>query len=78
MSIKLFKIHRWYDYEITADVHIGENIHENEYPTEVIRIHHTFFFKSKRKQRVMLRLLIWWSIKHYFKTLFKSNGNENN
>lgn len=71
MSIKLFKSYRWFGYEVTADVHIGENIQENEYPTEVIRIHHTFFFKSKRKQRVMLRLLIWWAVKHYFKTLFK-------
>ena len=71
MSIKLFKRHTWFGYDVTADVYIGENLNENDYPTEVIAIHHTFFFKSKRKQRVMLRLLIWWAVKHYFKTLFK-------
>jgi hypothetical protein len=78
MSVKLFKKHKWYDYEVTADVHIGENLRANDYPTEVVTVHHTFFFKSKRKQRAVLRLLIWWSVKHYFKTLIKSNGNKNN
>lgn len=72
MSIKLFKRHRWFDYDVTADVHIGENLNQNDYPTEVVTIHHTLFFKSKRKQRVVLRMLIWWSIKHYFKTLFQN------
>jgi hypothetical protein len=72
MSIKIFKRHRWFDYDVTADVHIGENLNENDYPTEVVTIYHTLFFKSNRKQRVVLRMLIWWSIKHYFKTLFKN------
>lgn len=38
---------------------------------EVIRIHALFFKKPLKKQRAVLRLLIWWSIKYYFKTLFK-------
>lgn len=71
MSIKLFKRFRWFGYDVTADVLIGENVNKNDYPTEVVTIHHTLFFKTKRKQRAILRLLIWWSIKHYFKTLFK-------
>lgn len=40
-------------------------------PEEVIKIHAVFFKKSYNKQRAVLRLLIWWSIKHYFKILFK-------
>ncbi len=38
---------------------------------EVVTIHSIFFRKSARKQRNVLRMLIWWSIKHYFKILFK-------
>jgi hypothetical protein len=70
MSIKLFKRHRWFDYNVTADVHIGENLNKNSYPTEIVTIHHMFFFKSKRKQRLILVILMYWSIKHFFKTLF--------
>jgi hypothetical protein len=42
-----------------------------ERPQEVVRIYPSFFKKSYRKQRATLRLLIWWSIKRYFKILFK-------
>lgn len=38
---------------------------------EVIRIHYKFFNKPIKKQRAVLRILIWWSIKYYIKTLFK-------
>jgi hypothetical protein len=38
---------------------------------EVIKIHHKFFQKPYKNQKAALRLLIWWSIKHYFKILFK-------
>jgi len=38
---------------------------------EVVRIHTTLFDKSYKKQRKVMRMLIWWSIKHYFKILFK-------
>jgi len=38
---------------------------------EVVTIHAAFFKKPAHKQRFVLRLLIWWSIKHYFKILFK-------
>ena len=38
---------------------------------EVIKIHYKFFQKPYKNQRAALRLLIWWSIKHYFKILFK-------
>lgn len=34
---------------------------------EVITVHSAFFKKSKRKQRLALRLFIWWAIKQYFK-----------
>lgn len=56
------------------DIYIGEIKElENhfEIPEEVIRIHAIFFKKSCKKQRETLRMLIWWSIKHYFKILFK-------
>lgn len=38
---------------------------------EVVTIHASFFKKPAHKQRFVLRILIWWSIKHYFKILFK-------
>jgi hypothetical protein len=38
---------------------------------EVIKIHYKFFQKPYKNQKAALRLLIWWSIKHYFKILFK-------
>lgn len=60
------------------DLTINEDISEKakrgeviEMPEEVIRIHSVFFKKSYKKQRETLRMLIWWSIKHYFKILFK-------
>ena len=41
------------------------------YQTEVIRVYQQFFKETKSKQRRALRIFIWWSIKHYFTTLFK-------
>lgn len=41
-------------------------------PEEVIRVHAVFFKKPYYKQREVLRLVIWWAIKHYFKILFKN------
>jgi len=38
---------------------------------EVVTIHSAFFKKPYNKQRFALRLVIWWSIKHYIKILFK-------
>lgn len=38
---------------------------------EVITIHPLFFQKSFKKQRDTLKLLIWWSVKHYLRILFK-------
>ena len=38
---------------------------------EVIRVHYKFFDQPYDKQRDVLRLLIWWSLKYYFKILFK-------
>lgn len=38
---------------------------------EVIRINAIFFDKPYHKQRATLRLLIWWSVNHYFKIIFK-------
>ena len=38
---------------------------------EVVRINASFFQKSYNKQRTVLKLLIWWSVKHYFKIIFK-------
>jgi hypothetical protein len=40
---------------------------------EVIRIHWIFFKKPYSKQRAVIRLLVWWAIKHYFKVLFKKD-----
>jgi hypothetical protein len=69
--MKIYKEFKWFGYEVTADVNVGEVKEGNMFPTEVARIHHTFFFEPKRKQRAVLRLLIWWSIKHYIKTIIK-------
>ena len=46
-------------------------VENNDSMQEVIKINALFFKKSYRKQKATLRLLIWWSIKHYFKILFK-------
>lgn len=40
-------------------------------PEEVIRVNAIFFKKPHHQQKEVLRLLIWWAIKHYFKILFK-------
>lgn len=46
-------------------------IDNDERMDEVVRIHRNLFDKSYKKQRKVMRMLIWWSIKHYFKILFK-------
>jgi hypothetical protein len=46
-------------------------VENNDFMEEVIKINSLFFQKSYYKQRATLRLLIWWSIKHYIKILFK-------
>jgi hypothetical protein len=38
---------------------------------EVVRINSLFFNKPYKNQRAVLRLMIWWSVKHYFKIIFK-------
>lgn len=38
---------------------------------EVFRVNSIFFSIPHNKQRRILRILIWWSIKEYFKKLFK-------
>ena len=48
------------------------NFVENNNPMEeVVRINALFFKKPYKNQKAALRLLIWWSIKHYIKILFK-------
>ena len=37
--------------------------------TEVITIHSNFFAQTKKKQRKVLRMFIWWAIKHYIKII---------
>jgi hypothetical protein len=71
MSVKLFKGHRWVGEELTADIHVGEIRNGNDFPTEVVTIHYTLFFKPMKRQRAVLRMLLWWTIKYYFKILFK-------
>lgn len=46
------------------------SIDDNE-SKEVIRIHARFFNVSYKEQRDVLKLLIWWSIRHYIRILFK-------
>jgi hypothetical protein len=56
------------------DLYVGEVSDSNDYykiPREVIKIHSVFFKKPCRKQRAVLRLLISWAVKHYFKIIFK-------
>lgn len=40
-------------------------------PEEVIKVNAVFFKKPYHKQRAVLRLVIWWAVKRYFKILFK-------
>ena len=40
-------------------------------PEEVIKVNTVFFKKPYYKQRAVLRLVIWWAVKRYFKILFK-------
>lgn len=47
------------------------NYNMNTQMDEVIKINTLFFKKPYYKQRSVLRLLIWWCFKHYFKILFK-------
>lgn len=56
-----------------ADINIGipNQTTIKQQLDEVFRIKSVFFEKSYRKQREVVRLIIWWSIKHYFKILFK-------
>lgn len=39
-----------------------------EVKRDAITVHGYFFNQTKKKQREVLRLFIWWAIKHYFKT----------
>jgi hypothetical protein len=65
MRIKLYKTRRWSDnYGMVDDIVIIA-------PTEVVTISHKLFDKPSYLQRDVLKLLIWWSIKRYFKLLFK-------
>lgn len=50
-------------------LHILDNNDDYE---EVARIYPKFFKKPYKKQKQTLRLLIWWSIKHYLKILTKN------
>jgi hypothetical protein len=43
----------------------------NDGMQEVIKINALFFQKPYKNQKATLRLLMWWSIKHYLKILFK-------
>jgi len=65
MNPKIYKTREWSDTRSTNDDLVITH------PTEVVRISHKFFDKPPYKQRAVLRLLIWWSVKHYFKILFK-------
>jgi hypothetical protein len=69
--MKIYKDFKWVGEEVIADINIGEVRKGNLFPTEVAKIHHTFFFEPKRKQRAVLRLLIWWALKQYVKTIKK-------
>ena len=40
-------------------------------PEEVIKVNTVFFKKPYYKQRAVLRLVIWWAVKRYFKIIFK-------
>jgi transcriptional regulator NrdR family protein len=39
---------------------------------EVIIVNASFFKETKKKQRGVLRMFVWWAIKHYYKT-YKKN-----
>ena len=57
--------------KIDLEISKYKNIQTVSERDEVIRIHSIFFEKSYPNQRKVIRLLMWWCIKHYFKILFK-------
>jgi hypothetical protein len=60
----------WYKITNQGEFLRKETISDEPFE-EVVTIHAAFFKKPAHKQRFVLRLLIWWSVKHYFKILFK-------
>ena len=48
-----------------------ESIEVSNGDTEVIVVRSSFFQLPFKKQREVLRLLIWWSINEYIKIIFK-------
>jgi hypothetical protein len=48
-----------------------ETVEVSNGDTEVVVVRSSFFKLPPKKQREALRLIIWWSIKEYIKTIFK-------
>ena len=64
------KLQTWHKFTHQGEFLTKETISENS-TEEVITIHSVFFKKQYSKQRKVLRILLWWSIKRYFKIIFK-------
>ena len=60
------KLQRWHKITTQGEFLTKDTI-SDEPLEEVVTIHATFFKKSKSKQRRVIRILIWWAIKQYFK-----------
>ena len=64
------KLQTWHKLTNSGEFLFKKTITEDSLE-EVVTVHSAFFKKSVHKQRLVLRILIWWAIKHYFKTLIK-------
>ena len=60
------KLQTWHKITTYGEFLTKQTI-EDEPLEEVVTVHAAFFKKSKSKQRKVLRMLIWWAIKQYFK-----------
>ena len=61
------KLQTWHKITNQGEFLRKETIEEAPFE-EVVTIHAAFFKKPARKQRFVLRILIWWAIKNYFKS----------
>lgn len=61
------KLQTWHKLTNSGEFLFKKTITEDSLE-EVVTVHSAFFKKPVHKQRLVLRILIWWAIKHYFKT----------
>lgn len=61
------KLQTWHKPTNQGDFLTKQTISDGPLDEVIITIHAAFFKKETKKKRTVLRMLIWWSIKQYFK-----------